>query len=157
MTPYNIFQQDFLKLCDHVLEQDDRMINLQAYTGLEDSQEIKQANEEHVCGTPACLAGYLPEVFPDRFLWDRGGDPLAKCKDHPWAGTDCIWAMVRIPAPCYNEQYYVLSELFNGRWNSFRSDRQEVEIRRKLVADSCDYDKLVKNTYRAMNDAVDPV
>jgi hypothetical protein len=143
MRPYSEFQKDFLQLCEYVLDQDDRFINLGCYTLLETAEEIEEANEEHVCGTPACLAGYLPEVFPKQFKWDPEGDPEPLL--HVF-GCEPTRACIKALAGCTGGAHRILmadlSDLFDAKWGQDTPDRAEVQVRADLVKQATSYEQL---------------
>jgi hypothetical protein len=139
-VPYSKFKKDFLQLCDHVLAKKGKMINLNQYTGFTTTCQVREANQTHVCGTPACLAGSLPEVFPRRFKWDAYGDPRALgAPPSAFAGICCMLKLVGEDAL---EAADNLPKLFQGRWDKSNTDRKEVKIRRKLVESSPNYKQL---------------
>lgn len=76
------YKKDMLKLIDHALE---RELHLNKYVK-DSTQDVEVMNKEHKCGSPACLAGYLPEVFPDRFEWYKSSSIGIKVRV---IGKDC--------------------------------------------------------------------
>jgi hypothetical protein len=144
MTPYNQFKADFLKLCDHVLAKPDVMIDLGNYTLL-GCTSVKEANRTHICNTPACLAGSVPEVFPDRFMWNTSGvpteirDPDSTTHCHRAWGFACIYVLAdNLGTP----DHHGLSLLFRSKGSESMSDREEVEARRAVVDQCTGYDEL---------------
>jgi hypothetical protein len=164
-VPYNTFKEDFLKLCDHILAKSDALIDLSEFH-IMDEFETNAANDTHICGTPCCLAGALPEVFPDRFKWSEyisGAGAVVVCgKDssEDYTGTHCIfelsgdvstegWSTTADP-------YHLLPRLFHGRDDIVpgHTDRQEVQDRRAAVAQATGYQQLCKTIYGRAQEAI---
>jgi hypothetical protein len=140
--PYEDFQKDFLKLCDHVLAKPDKMIELAHFTSMSSGQ-ASAANKSHVCGTPACIAGYLPEVFPEKFRWNELGEPIAFGSGRNLSPTPgCLAILMGYRMEDNNHQYWYIIELFDEKWEDDNTDREEVELRRKLAAKADSYKDL---------------
>ena len=148
MIPYTEFKDYMLGLIDLVLSKPDDRIDLSTWTEMGDA-EVEIAQETHVCGSAACLGGYLPEYDPDRFGWDIMGYPrVRKPKDtRPFTDSDFL-ATITDSGGYHN----VLNSIFNPNLSETYDDvrvegdpdpdRTVIERRRKAIADAGDYAEL---------------
>lgn len=135
MKPYEEFKQDMKKLVEHAVKHE---LCLDAYVDNKDIHTAKDiVSKQNSCGCPCCLAGYLPEVFPDQFEYRHvqvvGVIPASKECPHIM-GSDCIYALTKV----YRLE---LGPIFFSN-NCTLGDHQVVMSRLKVILECDNYYEL---------------
>lgn len=66
MRDFNDFRADLVKLIEYAMSKE---LTLDVYVETDADADLacEITERQNLCGTPACLLGYAPEVFPDLF------------------------------------------------------------------------------------------